>query len=150
MRILVPVVLIFGLLFLSSCSPSAGIVGDRSKLYFDGPDAATVTVMRKDQLTGAAVRVTVSLDHEVIAYIGAGDRIEFQVRPGEHYVAVFLRNIWGQEPERFVRFDAEAMKKYYFYYSMDLSNVEIFKLVELTPVEGEKELATNKYELISK
>ena len=145
MRVLLAVMLILSLGIVSSCTPSAGIVADASKLYMEDPDAATVNVMRKSQLTGGAATIEITMDAEVIAHLGSGDRIEFQVQPGEHYVAASQYDSF----EIFVRFDAKPRKKYYFYYSMNMMSGERFRFEELTPEQGEKELAKNKYELLT-
>jgi hypothetical protein len=145
MRILLAVILALGLGFLSSCTPPAGVVAKASKLYIDDPNASTITVMRKSQLTGAGARVTISLDAEVIANLAPGDRVEFQAQPGEHYIAATLTCI---NRERSVRFNANAKKKHYFYYSMGGGYTE-FNLEELTAADGEKELAKNKYKLLT-
>ena len=150
MKVLLTVVLILGLGLVSSCTPPAGIVVEASKLYIDDPDAPTVTVMRRRQLAGAAVTYEIALDAEVIAYLGTGDRIEFQVQPGEHYIAMAFRGgPFGVNTEEVIRFDAIAKEKYYFYCKVDVIGGSEEFFIQLTPEQGKRKLAEKKFELLT-
>jgi hypothetical protein len=147
MRKLMTVILGFSLGLIASCTPPAGIVAKASKLYIDDPNASTVTIIRKSQYILGGITVKLTLDAEDIAYIGRGDRVDFQVQPGEHYIVVSIRN----EDDEVLRLDVKPKKKYYFYYSMDPLFEDRYrtKLKELTQEEYEKELATNNYKLLT-
>ncbi|MCF7674240.1 MAG: DUF2846 domain-containing protein [Akkermansiaceae bacterium] len=110
------------------------------------PRLATVTVMRKSSLYGAAVKIDVLLDANKIARIGSGDRVEFQVPPGQHFISVPFREMFGSS-ERVVGFHAEAGKKYYVHFSASMGG-DWITLKQLSPEEGEGEIASHKYRLI--
>jgi len=136
--------LMVGLVFVSSCTSPAGIVADLSKIYINDPNVATVTIMRKSQLTGAGGTVKFDFDGQTIAHLGTGNCVEMQVLPGEHYVAVSVLD----DLEDVIRFDAKANNKYYFYISMGMSDY-IMKLEQLTSQEGKHRLAQNKFKMLT-
>jgi len=126
-----------------SCAP-AGFVVDQSRLFGEDPDSPLVTVMRRRTFAGGGAPVRLYLDGELIAYLGSGDYLEFQVRPGEHYLEMtYIELIIKKETtEGVIHFNAKAKGKYYYYF-----NWGIFK--GLTPEEAKRELSTHRYELIT-
>ncbi len=104
---------IFNSMLLLSCA-SGGLVAEKSKLNATGPDAATVTVMRQKTIVGAGVKTQIFLDNELIAYLGSGDYVRFNSKPGAHFVSFLSGGI-----ENVVRFYAEPDEKYYFYLGLE-------------------------------
>lgn len=141
----IAIVAFFLCLVSASCSlPPAGYVVDRSRLFWDDPDSPLVTVMRQKTIAGGGAPVRVYLDGEHIAYIGSGDYLEFQVRPGEHYLEMTSIKVIGQKEntEGIIRFNAKAKERYYYFFTWGT-----FK--RLTPEEAKTELSNNRYKLIT-
>ena len=97
---------------LLSCA-SGGLVVDASNLNANNPDAATVTVMRQKAFVGSGVKVEIYVDNELTAYLGSGDFVRFNARPGVHFIATRQGKF-----ENVVRFFAEPNEKYYFYWGI--------------------------------
>lgn len=95
---------------------------------------------------GAAVKVEVQLDAVKIARIGTGDRVEFQVSPEKHFVCIPWRDPLIGPMDEIKSFQAEAGRIYYFYYSAHMTGPE---LKQLSQEEGEREVASNRYRLIT-
>ena len=133
------------ILCLVSCSPRGRIVADQSRLSFEDPDSALVTVMRGPKLIAGGITVPIYLDAEPIARLGVGVYVEFQVRPGEHYLGIHYGDILDV-----IRFNAKAKGKYYFHFIFDhMSDKGPVILKRLTPEDAKKELSTNRYELLT-
>jgi hypothetical protein len=136
--------LIVSILF--SCSTGASS-SQLAGLKVIDPNLATVTVIRKSQLTGSAGKLDVTLDAKKIARIGSGQLIEFQVEPGQHFVAVPLKTITGPI-EEVESFDAEAGQRFYFYYSMSIYG-DVCRLERLTQEKAEEILSKKRYRVVA-
>ena len=139
---------LLGIAVLFSALQACGSTGiDPMKPSELDPSLAYVTVMRKSQMTGAAGTVSVTLDTKTIGKLGTGERIEFQVAPGKHFVSVPLWTVMGMvEPVE--GFDAQAGEKYYFHYSMSIWG-ETCRFKRLTSEEGQRELTQHKYRVVA-
>ena len=153
MKILSIVLLPIFMSLLMSCS--TGQIVAKSALVSSDPDAATVTVIRKSQMTGSGGNVEVHLDGDLIALIAAGEVLKLKVPPGEHFVevAVPTNAITGlftkrEDMTEVVRFNAKPKQKYYFLYSISIGN-EMYKLKQLTEDEAKKELSEEDYEMLN-
>lgn len=111
--------LILNTMLLLSCA-SGGLVADATKLNASDPDAATVTVMRQKAFLGSGVKVEIYVDNELTAYLGSGDFVRFNARPGVHFITARQAKV-----DNVVRFFAEPNEKYYFFWGLStLGSVE--------------------------
>jgi hypothetical protein len=147
MKILFRLVLIVYLILITSCT-SGRLAVEPSQLNIDNPDAATVIVLRESQIRGGGGNFEILLDAGLIAYLGSGDGVKFQVEPGSHFIATGLSiQIFRNQGERVIRFNAEPNKTYYFYFNMRGGD-KMYNFVQLSETEGKKALAEHEYNFL--
>ena len=135
------------LTLIAACA-SGRLAVKPSQLSIDNPDAATVIVLRESQLRGGGGNFEIFLDAELIAYLSTGDGVEFQVEPGWHFVATGLPvQIFRNQGERVIRFNAEPSKTYYFYFNMG-GGEKMYNFIQLSDIEGKKALAEHEYNFL--
>lgn len=133
-----------------SCA-SGGMVADLNLMPKNDPNAATIIVMRKSQMTGAAVRIKVYLDAKEVCYLGPGDMVKLPVLPGEHFLAAGLKD--NTADSILVTINAEPEKTYYFYYNVaaGLFNFSFpYKLEQLNEIKGKEMVSSGEFDDISK
>ena len=137
---LILLTLIFSMLL--SCGSQKGlIVKSASNYYIDGPDCASVTVIRVAQAFGGPMIAGLHMDGELIAHMPRAYYTKLYVEPGEHHVGVVRKFLGGDDLYDFLPFKAEPGMKYFYKYSM---NPERDILKPITEKEAEELIKSNK------
>lgn len=132
---------------LSGCGTTSGRIGELPNVE-SGATAAKVVTVRSSSIVGAANGYTVALDGKDLYGIGSGERAEFMVTEGEHYIAVKCFGGWTPTwKEESLKFLAKPSEAAYFAISPNLKCADIKPMAEADArklLQGSKLLSLEK------
>ena len=133
------IALITGLFFIVGCS--ARFIELPYNIEANDKNVATVIIMWEDQFMDSGFTFPIKVDNKLIAHIGSGDYIEFQVPAGRHIIAIQGE---GWQSGIFKKVEARPEEKIYLYMIQDM--LGLFILYRMSEEEGLNEFKEHRYD----